>query len=165
MFVRFAHQEDLDAIIEGGAEGVLKNEWAPLRHFDVAGTRERVSKFIDQRLVFVAQGEGGIVGFVVIREQHWVFDSNARYLEVAALYVTPKGRRLRDDRLGTSTAGALLRACQHLSEALGLNLYAPMMWGNRIAARDRFLRRSGFQSVGSTFVFEPSKIEILQAAE
>lgn len=166
MHIRFAFKEDADAILMHSAEAVLSGVWAPVDHFDVDTARRNIKEAIDAGLTFVAEHEGAVVGFVLHRELSWVFSDKVKYFEAMHFYVVPSARHLRDERLKLRTADALLRASKDLANVSGKEVYVPMMWGSRIESRDRFMRRAGFKSVGSTFVFAPEKkAETLQAAE
>ncbi len=165
MRIRFALPCDIDAIVMLGAEAVLNGVWAPITHCDVDVTKRNVAAAVDAKLAFVAEHEGQVVGFILYRRMSFVFADSIQYLEVSCFYAVPEGRKLRDDRLHLPTASALLQASKDLANCTKLPVYVPVMWGPQIEARDRFMRKAGFNYVGGNFVFEPQEVEALQAAE
>lgn len=153
MIIRPARIEDCFAI-----EATLL-EAAKVAEFPVPPVERpyAVQKLMDlaaNRLIFVAENDGAIVGCIVLSHHVWPWNRQAWHLINEHFWVEPQYRKF-------GTAQKLLIAAKQCAREVGRPLYLDFSFGGIDAdLKDRFARLNGFKYNGGRFLFEPSGSEV-----
>jgi len=141
MLVRRALEQDRAAIKSLGAAMVL--ELTPHLTFDETAFNTSYDRALAKLnpIVFVADEDGDIVGFLAVGAHDYVACAGF-YLQQELFYVRPDKR---GSRAAASLFAGFLRWAQRLQPE---EIFAGIGWGRRSAAAARWLKRFGFEPAG-----------------
>ena len=162
--IRRGNFADVGPILGLSSVALDEGVWAPVKTVDIGHSMRLLSTQVENNLVFVADGGGGVVGMIVLRVDGWAWNPSERHLESIHFYVHPAFRSAKTSD-GKLAAVALIDAAKGVAQRAGLDLILTVLFGDDVERRDAFIRRQGIKSAGETLVFQPKAIALPIAAE